>query len=265
MDIFAELTTLLQEANDSYLETTANLMGAIERFYDPNITIPDISRNLFCILDEAQVAVEEGLSSFRGKDISVKRPFLREIVSFWSQMQNLNIIVAGTGLSLTDVQQTLESGDLKLERFRTWHDTGSFRDSSLQRRYLELYLPNAFLHSERGKRLSTRVYNWLRGRCARFFFPIIDLYEDLACLRRHRFTASFVQMLLQVGIASPHRLLNQYIADSTGVTPTDGNGDIEAERPILEATTPSFKPLDFSKLGNGEPSKLPRSIVLLSP
>ena len=70
-------------------------------------------------------------------------------------------------------------------------------------------------------------------------------------------------MLLQVGIASSHRLLNQYIADSTGVTPTDGNGDIEAERPILEATTPSFKPLDFSKLDNGEPSKLPRSVVLM--
>ena len=39
MDAFAELTTLLHEATDSYLETTANLMGAVERLYDPNVTI----------------------------------------------------------------------------------------------------------------------------------------------------------------------------------------------------------------------------------
>jgi hypothetical protein len=87
-------------------------------------------------------------------------------VGCWYRYPNLNLIFAGTGLSLKDVQATLESGDAKVERFRLFHDTGSFEAPTLQDTYLALYLPDHFLQSDRGKRLLTRVHNWLRGRYA---------------------------------------------------------------------------------------------------
>jgi hypothetical protein len=64
--------------------------------------------------------------------------------------------------------------------------------------------------------------------------------------------ASFVQMLLQVGIASPNRLLNQYVKHSSGVTPTDDGPNTESEAPIHETKLPSFKPFNFCKLANGK-------------
>jgi hypothetical protein len=75
---------------------------------------------------------------------------------------------------------------------------------------------------------------------------------EINYVHRHRFTASFLQMLLQDGITSPHRLLNHFISAVANVTPTDGDEDVKMEPPIVEASLIHFKALNFSKLRDGK-------------
>jgi hypothetical protein len=75
-------------------------------------------------------------------------------------------------------------------------------------------------------------------------------------ISRHRFTASYVQTLLHVGITSPHTLLSQFIARFTEITPTDGKEDISLEPKVYLHKALEFNALNFEKLGQGESSIL---------
>ncbi|GAW08148.1 hypothetical protein LENED_010194 [Lentinula edodes] len=71
--------------------------------------------------------------------------------------------------------------------FRWCSDTGSFNDPEDHRRYVSQFMPVTFASSVTGQALIDRMWYWLRGR--------------------HRYTASFLAVLLHSNFTSPHTLL----------------------------------------------------------
>ncbi|KAJ3924564.1 MAG: hypothetical protein NXY57DRAFT_857270, partial [Lentinula lateritia] len=71
--------------------------------------------------------------------------------------------------------------------FRWCSDTGSFNDPEDHRRYVSQFMPVSFASSVTGQALIDRMWYWLRGR--------------------HRYTASFLAVLLHSNFTSPHTLL----------------------------------------------------------
>jgi hypothetical protein len=142
----------------------------------------------------------------------------------------------------------LESGIGKPELVQCAHDTGWFDSRDMLYRYLQLYLPKDLLGSNTGINLTDRMIRWLRGRC------VISLNEFQhligLSIRRHRFTASFIQDFLQHGGHSPHRLLNAHIYTHTGLHVSDLDND-SLKEPVLTRTTTAFRPFDLEKLKHG--------------
>jgi hypothetical protein len=161
-DIFLELTMILNKASDNYLgvkKTTAekqevtNLLRDIE-----GIT----SARLYLVLDEAQIPARLYRGAYRSADTSKERPILREILSAWDQLGYT--IVAGTGLSVKEVKELVDSTVAKLVvRWRTCTKTGAFDSPEAQSSYISRYLPPHLLQNDHG-RLLDRCWSWLRGR-----------------------------------------------------------------------------------------------------
>uniref|UniRef100_A0A0W0FN60 Uncharacterized protein n=1 Tax=Moniliophthora roreri TaxID=221103 RepID=A0A0W0FN60_MONRR len=82
--------------------------------------------------------------------------------------------------------------------------------------------------SPSGEELMVRAWRWLRGR--------------------HRFTASFMAVLLEGGFESPHHLLTSYVETvSDRYRPQDGAGFMSAEKPAFNN---KFEGLNFRGLEN---------------
>jgi hypothetical protein len=143
---------------------TSYLEGVIVAESDLNKQHLQQRSTLFCVLDEAQV-LTKSLDYFQSSADSTKgRPILRAILS--SRSRGLpNLIVLGTGISMTEVQNVIGSVVAK-ERGgpETVTEIGGFDDESGQQAYLEQYLPPGFLDTPLGKEIASRVGYWLRGR-----------------------------------------------------------------------------------------------------
>ncbi|KAG5653416.1 hypothetical protein H0H81_000527 [Sphagnurus paluster] len=91
-------------------------------------------------------------------------------------------------------------------------DTGARFDKARVRRYVEEYLPPSYLEKPEGQDLLRRACYWLEGR--------------------PRFTAAYVQFLIEHGLQAPHQVLSRYITDITRFTPMDGGRWEEEERKL---------------------------------
>ncbi|KAG5643748.1 hypothetical protein DXG03_009682 [Asterophora parasitica] len=163
-DIFDALTGTLSQATDSYINsTTKALLASIRKRCMDRPQSPPI----FCVLDEAQYAATQHCNAFRSDNGSAYRPVLREIVRAWENQcagQGVFMVVAGTGISKDVVDQAMASAIMKESKYRWCSDTGAFDAVDAQRRYIQKYLPPAFLSSASGERLMERVGYWLHGR-----------------------------------------------------------------------------------------------------
>jgi hypothetical protein len=167
IDIFLELTQILNKASDRYLGINApggeavTLMEEIDNRY--------ISNPLYFVLDEAQIPARLYREAYRSAaKPSTQRPILREILSAWVIYSYINgyTIISGTGLSVKAVEEVVGSQIVKgdVSRWRTVTQTGAFDSQTTQSFYISRYLPPYLVQSDSGQLLLRRCWSWLRGR-----------------------------------------------------------------------------------------------------
>ncbi|KAJ3805885.1 hypothetical protein F5876DRAFT_81281 [Lentinula aff. lateritia] len=160
----------------------------------------------YIAVDEVNVASrmhEEAFEDQRGR-----YPILKEILrSLRRRMGQLPVkfVVSGTIIPEDHFQSTIGEWD----DFRWCSETGSFNDPDEHRRYITKFLPPKFAISVPGQALLDRMWQWLRGR--------------------HRYTASFLAVLLYNNFHSPHTLLGNYIENITEYLPYDNEKYSEGE------------------------------------
>ncbi|KAJ3884538.1 hypothetical protein GG344DRAFT_83873 [Lentinula edodes] len=160
----------------------------------------------YIAVDEVNVASrmhEEAFEDQRGR-----YPILKEILrSLRRRMGQLPVkfVVSGTIIPEAHFQSTIGEWD----DFRWCSETGSFNDPDEHRRYITKFLPPKFAISVPGQALLDRMWQWLRGR--------------------HRYTASFLAVLLYNNFHSPHTLLGNYIENITEYFPDDNEQYSEGE------------------------------------
>jgi hypothetical protein len=133
---------------------------------------------LYCIIDEAQFAAKEDTDAFRSKSME-RRPILRPLIqTFTTLTDGLDVffILAGTGLSKSDVENTMTSGTMKLSSYRVCYDTGAFEGwegENGMSTWVKMFVPDWILEEPEMKRLQERMGFWLRGRFASPFISMI--------------------------------------------------------------------------------------------
>ncbi|KIK65247.1 hypothetical protein GYMLUDRAFT_39611 [Collybiopsis luxurians FD-317 M1] len=143
---------------------------------------------LYIALDEANVASRKHEHAF--EDEAGRYPVLKEVIrALRRRLGHLPIrfVVAGTVIPAEHFQSAIGEWD-------DWHwcsDTGSFDSPDSQRRYISQFLPPDFESSAKGQVLLDRMWQWLRGR--------------------HRYTASYLTVLLGSGFESSHMLLSGFV------------------------------------------------------
>ncbi|TDL26510.1 hypothetical protein BD410DRAFT_783559 [Rickenella mellea] len=227
-DIFKELTDILQIVDEytldpmilQYKTTFEKLLTKDEKFY--------------VVIDEAQYAAGLHPKAFLSENYTKHRPVLRQLTITWALQFPGHFVVCGTGLSVDVIIEALASNYVKEpKRCRTFSSLGAFDTREAQEKYMLRYIPQ-----EQYEPLTTsfaalleRAWRWLRGR--------------------HRITVQFVALLLFNKQKSPHRLLNAYVAQMTGFTPTDGCNIVNEEEllsPKIMTLIEKLQRLDFEKL-----------------
>ncbi|KAK2463843.1 hypothetical protein APHAL10511_004148 [Amanita phalloides] len=97
------------------------------------------------------------------------RPVLRLLIqTFTTLTSGLDVVIlAGTGLSQSDVDDTMSSGIMKLSRHQLCHDTGAFEGwegRNGMSSWVKMFVPDWILEGPDRKRLEERMGSWLKGR-----------------------------------------------------------------------------------------------------
>ncbi|KAI3621038.1 hypothetical protein WG66_013380 [Moniliophthora roreri] len=160
------------------------------------------STRIFIVLDEANVAVKTCRRSFRD-DHGNYYPLLKAMLKIWrGHLHNLPFVFVVAG---TEIPQEYFANDLEWADSVWSSHTGSFDDPEDQKRYVKQFLP-AGLWESIGEPLSLRLWRWMRGR--------------------HRFTSTYIAVLLQHSYAKPLTYLDMVIHQGTGYFPHDVHYDV---------------------------------------
>ena len=145
-------------ASDSALETIIKDFERIRMRYFPG-------SGFTIALDEAQQAVRLHHFCFLSySEPTAFRSILREIVKVFDSLA-VKIVVSGTGLSLEEVEDALNSGVGKpLGQFETFVELGMFDNPLKLEATLQRYIPSSILESPSGKSLRMRIREYLPGR-----------------------------------------------------------------------------------------------------
>ncbi|KAJ3812055.1 hypothetical protein F5876DRAFT_75245 [Lentinula aff. lateritia] len=152
----------------------------------------------YVVLDEANVASTKHRWAF--SDEYGRYPILKEMLrALRRRLGHLPVrfVVSGTIIQPEHFQSAVGEWD----DFRWCSDTGSFDNSTEHRRYVSQFLPPELVKSITGQALLDRSWQWLRGR--------------------HRYTSSFIAVLLSSGFERPHSLLGNYIENISNYFPPD--------------------------------------------
>ena len=213
-DIFSKITGLLNKANDDYLVNVCGCLSVdIRSEYLP-------SMKLYIVVDEAQEAARKYPNAFKSyTNKNQCQPLLQCIMHAFDERCIGPTIISGTGLSMKIVSQAIESRVFKVPAGNwTVNKVGTFDSKPAQQKYIEQYLPPRYADTPSGKALLTRAWEWLHGR---YVLCVSARALLIIFISTHRFTASFVQLLLTDSFCSPHKLLNKTIYLVTGMNPLD--------------------------------------------
>jgi len=242
-DIFNHLTSILNKASDEYLGVSGpgEASTLSSNIYDDYLPLSP----LYFVLDEAQRPARLFKEAYRSAvDTSMERPILREIVSAWDIPGYT--IVSGTGLSIKEVQEAVQSQVVKPDvPWRTRTKTGAFDSRQAQSCYISRYLPPHLVHSDSGQALLRRSWSWLHGR---FVSEICLWLIETKYRSRHRFTATFLDILVADSFRSPHKLLDEYISHLTSIKPSDTPECAGSEPELDEETIAKIRDLPFVDL-----------------
>ncbi|KAJ7474513.1 hypothetical protein B0H11DRAFT_2236198 [Mycena galericulata] len=219
-DSIAHLTHILLKDDDSYTrDNITDTMGKIRDIFGGDF-------HLFYVLDEAQQAATSFTSAFyTGGQL---HPILPEIMRAWlaHTVDNFHVSMVISGIQIPKSIFTCE-GNSSL-RHRWSSETGEF-DEAAQRRYIEYFLPPSIAESQTAERLISRAWSWLRGR--------------------HRFTSTFVMLLLLNGFLPADAILDDYFNTITRIPPPESDTDMHWIDSIVSVTASGrFGILDFSIL-----------------
>ncbi|KAJ6449438.1 hypothetical protein C8R47DRAFT_358486 [Mycena vitilis] len=197
-DVFAELTSRIKGSDcpqhplASRINAVAERVRLLIRGSDGPKVVP-----LFCVLDEAQSAARKYLGAYLSRRFldRILRPILREIVAACVAVIGLWLIVAGTGMSKTVVQEAMASAIAKGKSYKTYHDVGGFHQGTAQINYMKSLMPDSFKDTPEARNLLKLAHYWLRGR--------------------FRFTAALMGQLLLSGFQDSEVVLQQYIYAAT--------------------------------------------------
>jgi hypothetical protein len=155
---FVTMKECLDRASDDALETLIKDFEQIRMQYFPE-------SGFTIALDEAQHAVRLHRFCFLSSgEHTTFRSILREIVKVFNSLV-VKIVVSGTGLSLEEVEEVLNSSVGKpLGQFETFVELGMFDDPLKLEAALQRYIPSSILESPSGKSLQTRIREYLPGR-----------------------------------------------------------------------------------------------------
>ncbi|KAJ3858475.1 hypothetical protein EV359DRAFT_87697 [Lentinula novae-zelandiae] len=154
----------------------------------------------YIVLDEANVVSQKHYGAL--EDDGGPYPLLKAILRSWQLHMGcfpVKFVVAGTVIPQEHFQSSLGEWD----NFLWCSDTGCFDDLEIHRRYVSQFLPPQFGKSDAGRLLMDRMWHWLRGR--------------------HRYTASFLTLLLDNNFESPHTLLGGFINTVSQYMPYDNS------------------------------------------
>ncbi|KAF8325964.1 hypothetical protein F5887DRAFT_1137735, partial [Amanita rubescens] len=206
-DPFHDLTRKLSVYLDTDLdELTEKVLLHIRNTLKSCITSTSSSgcMPLYCIIDEARFAATEHTKAFRSEDME-RRPILRPLILTFSALTlglDVFLILAGTGLSHSDVDETVTSAVMKESKYRRCYDTGAFEGwegKNGMSGWVRRFVPEWIFRKRKGKKLKERMEYWLNGR--------------------YRFAAGFVTELLLHGYQEPIRLLDTYVSRAIGFKP----------------------------------------------
>ncbi|KIM30016.1 hypothetical protein M408DRAFT_100172 [Serendipita vermifera MAFF 305830] len=224
-DIFSDCVKKLKGLSESKMKAVIKSeLKQIQTYLPQEAT-------LFCVLDEAQVAMDKFQDCFRSElREEESRPILRQIILAWRAVCP-NLIISGTGVSMQELEAIIGSAVAKEsgEESQTYTDLGSFDDEMAQCAYFEQYLPAGSLNDEHWKTVASRAGYWLHGR--------------------HRFTATYLSHLIQNNFESPHRVLNGFVYQMSHFHPSDFD---PTDEPPLTQETSMFSGFHFSKLNKDE-------------
>ncbi|KNZ78642.1 hypothetical protein J132_11083 [Termitomyces sp. J132] len=209
-DLFMELTCVLSTIEQ--VELLSRIGGHLFTACERALLELDHRAILYCVVDEAQTAVEAWSSSFRNKLGRINRPALRPMLFRWQEQYNLRTIVTGTSINYSLIKEALGSTVAKEA------DDGLGVTST----------GSSYLQSPSGRELLERARYWLWGR--------------------PRFIAAFVQLVIQNEFRSYHRLLSQCVRDISNFVPTDGV-DWESQEPdIMSDASVRLCPFDYQRV-----------------
>ncbi|KAF5378626.1 hypothetical protein D9757_009565 [Collybiopsis confluens] len=210
-------------------EAIAQMLEEIQEIWD----MPS-GEFLYIALDEANVPSREYLRAFA--DEHGEYPLLKAVIRSWQRRLGhlpVRFVVAGTVIP----QEYFPSASGEWDDWRWSSDTDSFDNPESQRRYVSQFLPPEFKASEDAQVLMRRMWSWLRGR--------------------HRYTASFLTLLLANRFENSLYLLRQYIATITKYAPTDHVEHVSEEvRQEVERSISWFSEFGSKGLDEGPISRI---------
>ncbi|KAG5723002.1 hypothetical protein E4T56_gene17370, partial [Termitomyces sp. T112] len=185
---------------------------------------------LYCVVDEAQAAVQAWPKAFRDYPGTgcLDRPALRAMIKSWLQCYKLRTIVTGTSINRRLITDALCSTIGKQQDINDGvTSTGSWADHQTIGNFLTKYLPKLYLATPSGVELIERARYWLWGR--------------------PRFISAYVQLVIENGFQSYHRLLSRCVQAISDFVPLDGEY-WEKQEPIITMNLPRLCPFDYERV-----------------
>ncbi|KAK0203147.1 hypothetical protein DFS33DRAFT_963660 [Desarmillaria ectypa] len=219
LDIFCGIINLLKDSTDDYLERSLRQsLEDVKNLLAQTFPLSTSSRQLCCIVDEAQAPATQAPNAFHSHSSRSSRSLLRPLTECLHKslaLHNWFLFLSGTGTNLQIIQENSGSKALKLggePKFEQHSEMGSFEDADSQAAYIRKFVPPA-LQGGLSDFLA-RVFTWTRGRFC--------------------FTATLIELLLISGFRSPHAVLNSYIKFfcDDEFEPGDAEDLIKAEPPL---------------------------------
>ncbi|TDL26512.1 hypothetical protein BD410DRAFT_523108 [Rickenella mellea] len=213
-DVFSVVSRSLSGAEITFMKAMIT-----ETFINIKQRLP-CDEHLFAVFDEAQYATKTYNEAFLSEDFTEHRPVLAEIIAVWENLgHDMTLVVSGTS-PFTNVRRNSRSSPIGSPGgWQLFTSTGEFSARESQEKYIMRYIwPSVKVKEDlahRDQSILDRAWRWFRGR--------------------HRFTSSYITLLLCFGLRSAHRLLNMPFTQATNYTPIDGAGFVDHE-PELKAT-----------------------------
>ena len=154
---FVRMMNCLRLASDEALDTLVERLDSIRHEFLSNSRV-------ILGLDEAQEASRMYPHSFISSyNPDTFRSIIREMVKVFTILP-IKLVVSGTGLSMVELRDAMNSGVSKTAGVHLFHELGMFDTWPKLKVFVERYIPASILESESGKRLQQRMREYLQGR-----------------------------------------------------------------------------------------------------